>query len=1153
MIEGQVDDKVFATFDKHDEFAQAQAAFLKLCSSDATEDQRSDADALLKKLSMILDEYQEQAYLLDPFLERLVGPVVEQLKLSVMSVSSSRNVQNPENIGRIAVLLYHYVKFRGHKTITRFFPHEVDDLAIALTFLFDNTELAEDQEQWPLRYIMLLWLSLICMLPFDLAQFDEPENVGKTASDLESVAKSFLGKAGMEREGASILLARLYARQDTNARLPAFLEWATVALKDRDSLFLSVGALQVICDLAKTGSTSQVLPHAPLLLEIARTVESNEMLMGNTLVRKFRIKLLSRVLLRLLPPRRRAAMRGKALMSSTEQADAEEDEEDVDVPDELEDTLGSLFDALQDKDTIVRYSSAKAIARISERLPADFVSQITQQVLALFEIHSLGAAALYDLPALAEATWHGACLACAELARRGLVADAHLPALVAWLARALRFDVRKGAHSVGAAVRDAAAYVLWSLARAQRPAALVPFAEELARTLVTVAVFDREVHIRRAASAAFQEFVGRTSLFPHGIDVLRKTDFYAVGTRRNAFLIAAPEVADHEVYRPALVRHLLTVTLRHWDPAMRRLGASALRAICERDLWTLGPACADDAAQFLDSADTGDIHGALWVLAELAAAYRVHANTDSDAAQRELRKVFAALARLAPAVVHSFRNELVTAAACAVVANSATAADVADAASARLWRGLVDFALKSASALVQEAVAQAMARVSALVDCADYVQRFIRESRTGTPAVQQNACRVLGVLDYNAHDHGLLSAVDFLLASVDKATGLKNVEARRNAFTSLPQIVENALPRLNELLPPETVCAMFDALLTGLEDYTADERGDVGSWVRIACVRGLTSAIELLVGAALRTRDFERYLPSAKFHAAVGGILKQGVERLDNVRQQAGEQLLRLLALPPPARADGERWAVASRPLMQELLTSGEDALDWNDGARLFPKVVRLLAIPEYRHAILSGLVLSVSSRTDSTQRPVSQALVAYARTLPVESAEGYDLRELAADLLAPVRGNLASNNAVIPVLQTFDILLEADAFEDLYEDVEGLKSLRYLLSISSKGVAKFKNVQRVSASMRIVVDLLCVPRLRKASTDTLAVFLGHQYPKVRADTAEHLYMVLQSKDLGTATEDAEDVLLQTEWASADVPAAAAAAARVAQLLADAA
>lgn len=46
----------------------------------------------------------------------------------------------------------------------------------------------------------------------------------------------------------------------------------------------------------------------------------------------------------------------------------------------------------------------------------------------------------------------------------------------------------------------------------------------------------REITCRRAASAAFQENVGRQGTFPHGIDILTATDYYAVGSRQNSFL-----------------------------------------------------------------------------------------------------------------------------------------------------------------------------------------------------------------------------------------------------------------------------------------------------------------------------------------------------------------------------------------------------------------------------------------------------------------------------------------------------------------------------------------------------------------------------------------------------------------------------------------
>ena len=83
------------------------------------------------------------------------------------------------------------------------------------------------------------------------------------------------------------------------------------------------------------------------------------------------------------------------------------------------------------------------------------------------------------------------------------------------------FDLRKGAHSIGSNVRDAASYALWALARSQNHSALIPHANNLAKRLATVALYDREIHIRRAASAAFQEHVGRTVSSEPWIDFCR--------------------------------------------------------------------------------------------------------------------------------------------------------------------------------------------------------------------------------------------------------------------------------------------------------------------------------------------------------------------------------------------------------------------------------------------------------------------------------------------------------------------------------------------------------------------------------------------------------------------------------------------------------
>jgi len=147
---------------------------------------------------------------------------------------------------------------------------------------------------------------------------------------------------------------------------------------------------------------------------------------------------------------------------------------------------------------------------MSNRLPKDMADDVVGGIFELFseDVFQLPNGEP-DISSVSEHTWHGACLAIAELSRRGLLLPHRLKELIPWIILALKFDVKRGAHSVGGNVRDSSCYVCWSFARAYTPEVLDEHVRKLSNTLVAVSVFDRDINIRRASSAAFQENVGR--------------------------------------------------------------------------------------------------------------------------------------------------------------------------------------------------------------------------------------------------------------------------------------------------------------------------------------------------------------------------------------------------------------------------------------------------------------------------------------------------------------------------------------------------------------------------------------------------------------------------------------------------------------------
>lgn len=1166
MAYKETEEKQYAKFERHDDFVAFQNSLIDLDLYDEPDrDLDSKEFLLLQKLNVIFGEYQEQPYLLDPFLESLVTPVVEKIKSFARTYDGTDSkVPSSGRVDRLLLLLYGYIKFRGHKTITRFFPHEIADLPIALNFMLMEQSIVHSNPQWALRYVMMLWLSLVVMIPFDLAQFDDESKFGHTARSLESVGKLYLGKAGLERDGAALLLSRLYMRKDMMYAFPEFAHSLKTQVSSQTmDVITAIGYLQVINEIVKNGSADQVQNLELVYLEIINAINDTISLSGNTLLRKMRTKLMSRMATRLLPTPK-VRRRGRLLEDSSLPGQDEVFPDEYEIPETVETLLQSLFDTLQDKDTIVRWSAAKGVARIAERLPRDFASQILDTVMDMFSIHSVAAATLYDLPAIAESTWHGAALACAEIARRGLVTSDQLPTLIEWISKALYFDLRKGAHSIGSNVRDAAAYGLWSLARTQNVALLQPHSNDLARRLVTVALFDREIHIRRAASAAFQEHVGRTNFFPHGIDVLGKTDFYAISGRRSAFLTAAPQVAEHPEYRSHLIDHLLNVVLRHWDIGMRELGSQSLRAICELSLLDLGPSITTRVVELLKSFDIADVQGGLLALSEISVAYREKVD-DPELQEQLLRQTFSHLASVNNEILFGPRSGTTTAAACQLIGNAITLTEIElkEKSSVPSWRKIIDHGLRFRLQDVQEVAAEAYATISKREDLSSDVKKLIKDLKSGLTIVQQSLPRVLGLVDYNKCPGCFNLALGYLLDNT-KPSSKAAVEIRRNSYQALPRIIRTFLPNLTDRLSPALVQTIFGALLSGLDDYTIDERGDVGSWVRIACVQGLTSSIEDLFSAADSIDYFNEYLPLPMYQQAVAGILKQGVERLDNVRQEAGTCISRLLKLVP-VRSVECTWSLPGLSLLEELFlkvdttqsrvpwlagTPGE-IVDWADGAWLFPRAVRLLDVPEYRSPVLRGLILSLSSKTESTQKPAATSIAAYAKSLPVVDGAGYTLVGLTNDIMDVAKKNLASNAVVMPMLQTFTILLEAEALETLADYPEGMESLSSLLDLATKNVKRLKSIQRIQESMKITVNLLVVRAVSEASISHLNDFLAHPYPRIRADTAEYLYLFLQGTDTLEIDEDAETALLETEWSSDDLEMVASASENIRKSLLD--
>ncbi|SPO20926.1 related to Tubulin-folding cofactor D [Ustilago trichophora] len=1154
-------------------------------------------DEALSTLISILDEYQDQSNLLDPYLERIVSPPVEALQRHVRSLVLSDYVNTSDNLSsdsvtRLSKLVYAYTKVRGYKTIVHYFPHEVADLPATLSFLeqlqrsLENDEEEESSKScWELRYVCLLWLSLICMIPFDLAKFDRPgqETHETTSSRIAAVAEHFITSPGKERDAAAVVLGRLFQRTDVQLKdhFTAFLTTSRTALESTADLspFHATGILQALCEILKNSEPVFVVTHLASIQSIIEAYDSPEMgaLASNGLVVKYQTKLTSRLALKLLRPRaaRRRANKIHVLGASpahnihATQSTAEEDEDDEsDIPDEIEQFISYLIEALQHKDTVVRYSAAKGLARLCDRLPTSFLNQVVEAIISLFHINipDLFSGEM-DLSSVSEHTWQGACMALAELSRRGMLFAEMLSEALPWILKALLFDVRRGAHSVGANVRDAACYVVWALARSNDIESIRPHAMELAQRLVAVATLDRDVSIRRAASAAFQESVGRLSLFSHGIDVIRMTDFYSVSVRRSAFLECAVNVSRFAEYQGYLVDHLLDVVTIHWDPAMRKLGAQSIALIAMNDPIVLMPDISSRLSARIGTSDTAVLHGTLLSLAEVCRLSRSLSGDHAVVGEEVRLKAFGLLSSVRPSAFRSLGAASILQAACQLIGAGFSDSTTSSKDETQTWEKVLNIALARQEEAVHVAAAEAVAHLSHVVDLSAKIRSTLDNWSTLTLPQQQSNALLLGNIDFNSHPQLFEPVIDHLIALTRPPTKLTpnpfysaNIEVRRNAMDSLTRSHPHILhlhPGTSHLLLPKIV----QSLLVGLGDYTTDQRGDVGSWVRLSCITGLREILILL------SRQEELVLEKSLFQTVIGALWKQAAERIDHVRHMAGCSVVAVYhaysslneGMTKPMGYDVVKSAFGSGCLRPFGETQHNDEKEGADGdlsqtfknpSKAYPRLCQLLTIPPYRMSILEGLLLSMGSKSDLGERIIGPSL---STLTTADDGSGYTLPNLLGSIFDLAKRHFGENRIFIPSIVAVSLLLEnGSQYQQDAEDV-----LVRLVKMAMANVDKIKSVPRLLASATLCANLVLAissgtakegkVKLLEMLSRGVGTFLKHPFPAVRTRMAEQLYAVLSS---GVSFEDEEDedggqgeklelweevemALLDTKWGAA--------------------
>ncbi|CAK4917202.1 unnamed protein product [Aphanomyces euteiches] len=810
--------------------------------------------------------------------------------------------------------------------------------------------------------------------------------------------------------------------------------------------------------------------HVINVLETIRALDT-DVTVSSTLHRKLGTKLLQRMGLLYLRPKVMTWRYSRGLRSLESNLNIksvanqiplqeEEDDDDLEVPEELEQVVDMLLCGLRDRDTIVRWSSAKGIGRITARLPFEFADDIVMSVLELFSTSENDAA------------WHGASLAVAELSRRCVLLPERLPEAVRVIGLALMYDVRRGAHSIGAHVRDAACYACWSFARAYEPALFLPYLKStLAPIMLTLCAFDRELNCRRAAAAAFQESVGRQGLanFPHGIDLLTKADYFTLASVSHAYLNVSCHIGKYPEYStvgwpltPLLVKKYMATLeecIKHPNDSVRNSAISAYEVLAKRYLLKL-----------LESYENQLYIEALVPRFLTQVKEKSVLNPNVAIRRGYLRALGVTPFAILKPHVESTIDLMILAAV-----SSLHTPDEQDAESrVAAILALVDFSSKLRPQMTSELFLRIL---EALFKCANEDYAMDERGDVGS-WVRKEAMQGIHSI-FTCYAQPLETDTPLRTVSVNGFGTGKLLEIRH--YKKEMVYVQYEKPAMGYYYFPPNGIGIFCA------DRVSDSQ-----------CSGMFSLPDLstrLISSPSPGVASEISVPPALISRFCFILVKQLSEKLDSIRSVAGSILYELFS-----KSDSTEGI----PDLPTLSSTLKPTINWNMAHDTFPVVVQLLNSPAYMESVIEGLVISVGGLTESVVKASKGSLLAWLKERHLQN-NLKAVSQFAFHCVSLFQKHTKDDRVITPLMKTIAYCLEEGVFDFLHRDGDVFGNAIY--EAVRTEITKSSDMHKISAGLSVLLGLLpSQENVEKRTFRGLCVCLGHRFPKVRKLTAEKLY-----------------------------------------------